>query len=225
VTQRTRWLVTLSAVAIVFACDQRFVFDSPTFAASDGSAGVAGTSNQKGTPDAAGAAACAGGCANWGQVCAPDWQICVECNADSDCQGTRATCGHGALLHRCVECRGDDESACAWGTKCDDPTGRCVDACHEDDDGTIDDHFCPTGSICAGSAGICASCADDSSCENSPAGPRCHPTLRECTGCAHVTDCKAPKAFCDPTILACVGCRDGRDCSSGVCDAVTHACR
>jgi hypothetical protein len=200
---------------------------APVAASSGGngseSAG-AGGAPASGSAGAAAVPVCTGHCADWNLRCASEWQACVECNVDEDCSGTRARCGTGALAHRCVECRSDGDPTCPAGTKCEVTTGRCLAACHMDDDGRLDNDSCSTGTTCTSATGFCASCGYDSNCNASSAGSYCHPRMLQCVSCTADTNCTSSLGYCDPTLLICVACRDGRDCASGACDTDTHHC-
>lgn len=192
---------------------------------ADATGGSSRIGSTLGTGSAGGpsTSACAANCAAIGLKCASDWRTCVECNADTDCGTSRPYCGtKGPLAHRCLECNG---ATCPWGSSCDSLSGRCIRACHVEDDGAVDDHFCQNGTTCSSSTGFCAECETDANCAGSSSGSYCAASSRQCVGCTSDAQCTTAARHCDPALSTCVACRDSRDCPSGMCDATSHQCR
>jgi hypothetical protein len=194
-------------VSVIGSCNPNFAFDPSSTGAMGGDSGVVdgGTYEQ-----------CAARCATWGQVCAPEWLVCVECNADSDCSGAgRRRCW--VEDHRCVACATDTD--CAAGQHCVSQTGECRTACTY---ASADDACTGLGEQC-GDSNVCLSCDDDQECTSTNRGRHCLPGCGYCVVCLTNSDCDAGLK-CDSVIHTCVACRDGRDCKSGCCDVSSHTC-
>jgi hypothetical protein len=191
------------------ACNPNFEFDVPDaglIAAAGGGQDDAGTYED-----------CVARCATWGQFCAADWGVCVECNTDADCTGAgKRRCW--AEDHRCVACATDTD--CATGQHCVSQTGECRTACIY----SSSDDSCATDGEWCGDSNVCMSCDRDVECVTSNRGKRCLPGCGYCVGCLSDLDCADTGLKCDSVTHTCVACRDGRDCASGCCNIANHSC-
>jgi len=181
--------------AAVIGCNARFDFD---------------------VPFEAGALSCTDKCAQWNQLCADNWQVCVECNADNDCTGN-ANGSRCSSAHRCVQCINDKD--CPQGS-CATAINVCQAACNQ----SSDDNVCETAGEKCGTQGNCLECNGNDDCKDSGRGALCL-SCGYCAGCTSNSDCLNGSApLCDLVLRKCVACIDGRNCSSGCCDLYTHQC-
>lgn len=188
-------LVVSIGLATIFGCNARFDFDVPLDAE---------------------ALSCADKCAQWHQLCAENWQVCVECNADNDCAGN-ANGSRCSSAHRCVQCV--DNTDCPQGS-CVTAINVCQRACSQ----TGDDDVCGSDGQKCGAQGSCLECNDEAECRQSIRGMHCL-SCGYCAWCRDNADCLNGSApLCDPVLHQCVACIDGRNCSSGCCDLSTHQC-
>ena len=196
---RLRSLASVTAFALI-GCNARFNFDVPA------------------GPTEAGVANCAEQCkVVWGQSCAPEWNVCVECNQDSDCTAdpNRPRC---SADRRCVQCKTNND--CPAGNLCVATNYECRPACNI---GASDDVCASIENDWCGVLGVCAECDRDIECVNSGHGNRCL-DCGYCVQCRLDADCHGVTPKCDPVIHQCVECSDGRNCPSGCCDQSTHQC-
>jgi hypothetical protein len=181
--------------AAVIGCNARFDFD---------------------VPFEAGALSCTDKCAQWHQLCAENWQVCVECNVDNDCTGN-ANGSRCSSSHRCVHCI--DNTDCPLGS-CVTAINDCQQACSQ----ASNDDVCDTDGQKCGTQGNCLECNGDDDCKESGRGAHCL-SCGYCAGCTSNADCLNGSApLCDLVLRQCVACIDGRNCSSGCCDLSTHQC-
>lgn len=205
--QLQNYALYLWLTSIGYGCNPSFEFDVP---GAGRSAGVGGS-------DAGTYEECAARCATWGQFCAPEWLVCVECNTDGDCTGPgKRRCW--VEDHRCVECATDTD--CATGQHCVSQTGECRTACNY---ASTDDQCGSAGEWCSDS-NVCQSCDNDQECTSSNLGKRCLPGCGYCVACLTDLDCAGTGLKCDTVVHSCVVCRDGRDCGSGCCDIAINTC-
>ena len=198
----------------IVSCNQKFSFDvhEPI------EAGGGNTSTRDAEAyDRDAEAACTASCAKWNQVCDWDWQVCVECNDNSDCQAIgKKRCW--VEDHRCVDCATDND--CIAGQQhCVSQTGECRPACTY---GAGDDVCEPDGTHCS-DLNVCLSCDRDIECSSTGRGKRCLPGSGYCVACVSDADCTGGQK-CDTVNHTCVACKDGRDCASGCCNYAHHQC-
>ncbi len=138
--------------------------------------------------------------------------FCVRregCGDDDDC-GPEGYCDPAGECYA-QDCRGNLE--CEADEFCDRPTGACLEAECDDDDG------CPVGARCE--AQLCVE-----GCREVIGG--CGPGLRcvgeQCVeGCNGNGDCAADLPFCSEAV--CVGCIGDDDCAAGeACGQLSHTC-
>lgn len=216
------WPRLFLGCAVILAnhgCNQRFAFDvnGSDVQTADGSSNNGDVVDSSASPDSGTYAQCDSRCATWGQVCASEWSVCVECNADTDCKGTgKRRCW--VEDHRCVACATDTD--CGAGQHCVSQTGECRTACNY---AGSDDACDIEGARCSDSY-VCLLCDRDVECTATGRGNRCLPGAGYCVACVVDSDCNSPTSKCDTVTHACVLCKDGRDCSSGCCDFANHKC-
>ena len=235
-TRLHRNVSILGLAVACFGCNARFNFDVPDAslsAASGGSttAGGFGGSNAGGQSpggtgvtggasgvDAGTLAACTARCANYGQLCAPDWLACVECNQDSDWSGAgKRRCW--LEDHRCVACATNVD--CATGQLCASQFGECRTACNHA--ASMDDVCAADNERCS-DINICIVCSTDAECTSKGLGLHCLPGTGYCVACTSNSDCSGATPYCDTVAHSCVVCTDGRQCASGACDIANHRC-
>ena len=190
------------SLLVFCGCNPRFAFDVP------GEVMEAGA--EAGTVD------CTDQCATWGQQCAPEWHVCVECNQDLDCTNNPSLTRCSAD-HRCVQCKTNLD--CGAGSLCVATNYECRTACVSG----MGDDVCGADDERCGSLGVCAECDRDVECTNMGRGTRCLDN-GICVACRFDSDCSGSTHVCDSVLHQCVECSDGRNCSSGACNQVTHHC-
>ncbi len=205
-TQRA-WPVVLLVVLHVGACNGSFRFDDVADAgASDGSSDA--PHGRSCTKDAE---------CNFLQLrCDATSGRCVGCVADSDCSTPGARCE--PTEHVCVECLSARD--CGEKKSCDEGSGRCLDACTDDDDP------CPiAGFACDGSKHTCVECKTSAACAGSARGSRCDTTLGICVECTSNAHCPEERPRCDRHRGKCSGCVTSSDCPLGAaCDPSAKTC-
>lgn len=151
-------------------------------------------------------------------VCNITKGVCVECENDSTCTGTKTQCN--IPDNECVECV-DDSPCAATGEVCDTSINSCVQ-CTSDvqcqngpNAGTLP--FCDTEDR------VCVTCLDDTQC-TSAANSRCNPVSHVCTGCTDDSQCEGGQLCNQGT---CVECEDASQCTTGgepFCETVSGQC-
>lgn len=115
-----------------------------------------------------------------GQLCHPEYALCVQCLDASACsvEGARA-CDEARGV--CVGCV--DDTTCGGGEAvCDTTAQRCVEC--------TPDSGCPLGSVCDPDRLQCVGCVDDGDCGGEDG--RCLLSQQICVECLDNDDCTEP---------------------------------
>ena len=204
-------VVAIEAAVLACGCNPQFDFDVPDGGKMSSAGGTTGVA------DPVAFEQCNTRCSVWGQVCAPEWMVCVECNEDKNCTVSgKPRCW--VEDHRCVECATDTD--CGTGQHCVSQTGECRPACNF----TSTDDICSSDGDKCGDSNVCISCNQDQECTTTNRGKRCLPGCGYCVACLTDADCGGTTPRCDTVDHMCVTCKDGRDCASHCCDTGDHTC-
>jgi uncharacterized repeat protein (TIGR01451 family) len=168
---------------------------------------------------------------------APEENVCVQCLASSDCEGTTPVCdGTGTCVGcgldadcggntpacqpsgACGQCSASNDAQCGGTTPvCDEGSGDCV-GCSGDED-------------CGGSApacqvsGACGQCSATNGAACTGSTPFCDESEGVCVECLTHGDCDGAMPVCVGGVCV-AGCVDDDDCegSMPVCDTAASLC-
>ena len=137
---------------------------------------------------------------------------CIQCVADTNCDGAKHFCGADGS---CVECLAEGD--CGPGRVCDLLAYRCVPACASKD-------ACPPMTpYCDVARTICVQCVGDGNCTESK--PVCQIATGVCVQCNTPAECPPDRPFCDPVRNDCVACVADEDCPAPQkCETMQRRC-
>ena len=154
-------------------------------------------------------------------VSGPHAGLCVECVADTTCEGSQAVCD--TSKNECVQCTPAEDAACTGATPvCVAGPGTCAPC--DGDLGSAAARACadsaaPYCFLSGPSEGECGKCSVDADCAGHPGGSFCDAESGACVEkCQTDADCAATEVS---TCSTAVG---ARLCKSGVCDAADDKC-